>query len=32
MIGVEDVQSIIDGFYESIDKRTGFNYVAPEAE
>tara|TARA_R110002049_G_scaffold47902_3_gene138524 strand:+ start:47255 stop:49927 length:2673 start_codon:yes stop_codon:yes gene_type:complete len=32
LMGVEDVQSVINGFYESIDKRTGFNYVAPEEE
>ena len=32
MLGAEDANSVMRGFYESVDERTGFNYVAPEQE
>ena len=32
LLGTEDVQSVMRGFYESIDERTGFNFVVPEQE
>ena len=31
-LGVEDAQAIYEGFYESLDERTGFDYKAPEDE